>query len=79
MHKSVFHLGLTEFGLVLLDTAEHMVLCFECEFNALNFLHKIEKKFTLSYKRIYTTVLLNMMEMEVIDATEHANADKYTA
>ena len=65
MHKSISHLGLTEFGLVLLDTAEHMVLCFECEFNALNFLHKIEKKFTLSYRRIYTTVLLNLMEMEV--------------
>ena len=40
-----------------------MVFVFEAEFNVLNFLHQLEKDFTLSYERIYTTVLLNMMEI----------------
>ena len=63
MHNSFRKMALTEFGTVFLDTPEHMVFIFEAEFNAVNFLNKIEQEFTLSYERIYTTVLLNMMEI----------------
>ena len=63
MHNSFRKIALKEFGLVLLETAEHMVFVFEAEFNATNFLHQLEKEFTLSYKRDHTTVLLNMMEI----------------
>ena len=64
MHNSFRNTALKEFGIVLLDTPEHMVFVFEAEFNVLNFLHQLEKDFILSYERIYTTLLLNMMEVK---------------
>ena len=63
MHNSFRNRALKEFGIVLLNTPEHMVFVFEAEFNVLNFLHQLEKDFILSCKRIYTTVLLNMMDI----------------
>ncbi len=64
MHKEFRKIALKEFGVVFLETPEHMVFVFEAEWNATNFLQQLQKNFSFTYNMANTTVLLNMLDFK---------------
>jgi hypothetical protein len=64
MHKLFRKMALKEFGVIFLETPEHMVFVFEAEWNASNFIQQLNEKFIFNYDIAHTTVMLYMWDFK---------------